>query len=199
MGVSNRIRLEAQRPADGAEEIRTLELTWSGARPVLVALGIAGLVIAAVWSLAGLDALVTSFPVDVSRRQNLVLQTQQEGLREQVFDLAGRLARNVEHGRRIARLVGTPVRVWEGPARRPPAADAGDDALLAWVSDEGSRLEAIGLELTAVRTDRTESIVLQASAPAPLIVGWVSVSGDPAAVVAEMGSASRPGAETTKR
>jgi hypothetical protein len=199
MSVSGRIRLEGQRPDDGAEEIRTLDLTWSGARNVLLALGIAGLVVATGWSLAGLDALVTSFPVDVSRRQNLVLQTQQEGLREQVFDLAGRLARDVEHGRRIARLAGSPIRVWSGPVPRLPTADAGDDAMIAWLSEEGSRLEAIGIELAAGRADRTEMVVKQASARAPLIVGWVIVGGNPGSDMADMRAASRPGAGATQR
>lgn len=200
MGVNDRIRWEGQRATASMPEVRRLELRRSGARHVLLALGIASLVVVAGWSLAGLDGLVTRFPVDASRHQNRVLRAQQESLRENAFELAGRLAETVERGRRIARLTGAPARTWQGQYPRPPAREAGDEAMAAWLSEEGSRLESIGDELTAGRMDPTLTLVKQASTPAPLIVGWVSISGEPARVVADIGgSARQPEAASAQR
>lgn len=199
MGVNGDIRLEAQRSAAGVAGVCRLDFTWSGARRVTLALGIASLVLVAGWSLAGLDRLVTRFPVDVSRRQNRALRAQQEYLRMRAFDLAGRVAESVERGRRIAWLTGAPAHAWEGQVPRPPARGAEDEAMLAWLAEEGMRLEEIGNELTAGRTGRTETIVKQASTGTPLIVGWVSIGGEPALVVADIGSGRRPGAASAPR
>ena len=199
MGVNGSPHQEAQRPAAGVGGVDRVDFTWSGARRVTFALGIAGLVLVAGWSLAGLDRLVTRFPVDVSRRQNKALRAQQEAIREQAFELAGRVAETVEHGRWIARLTGAPPRVWEGQYPRLPARDAGDEAMIAWLSEQGTRLAAIGDELMSGRTDPLETTVKQASAPAPLIVGWVTVGGRPAGAMAETGSARRPGAAPSGR
>jgi hypothetical protein len=189
--VNGGIRFEMQDTSADADAARPLALTWSGARRMLLALGIAGLVVAAVWSLAGLDGLLTRFPVAAARRDNRALREQQEVLREHAFDLAARLAASVDRGRRLARFAGSPALVWDEQHPRPPVRGDGDEAVLAWLSEEGTRLEAIGIELTAVRT---ETIVQQASARAPLIVGWVVVRVEPERPVAEAVSPGRPGA-----
>jgi len=71
--------------------------------------------------------------------------------------------------------------------------------MLAWLSEEGSRLEAIGNELTVGRSDPTEVIVRQASAPAPLIVGWVTVRAEPGSLVADMGPTGQTGPTPAER
>lgn len=194
--MSGRGRLEAQPPGAGLAVGRRLVLTWSEARRVLLALAIASVVIVAGWSLAGLDGLLTRFPVAASRRENRALREQQEVLRKHAFDLAARLAASVDRGRRLARFAGSPTLVWDGQHPRPPVRGDGDEAVLAWLSEEGTRLEAIGIELTA---GRTEMIVQQASAPSPLVVGWVAVRVEPWPQVAEAGPAERPSALPARR
>ena len=198
MDVNDRGRPKVRGPAAGIDVVRRVDFTWSGARRVTLALGIVGLALVAGWSLAGLDRLVTRFPVDVSRRQNLTLQAQREALRANVFGLGGRLAENVEHGRRIARLTGASARIWQGQYPRPPAREAGGDAVLAWLEEEGSRLDSIGNELAVGRPGPTEMIAKRASTRAPLIVGWVSISGEPALVVADHGAARQSGAASAQ-
>ena len=196
MAVSSRIRLEAQRHLADLSGVRRLVLTWSEARRVLLALAIASVVVVAGWSLAGLDGLLTRFPVAASRRENRALRAQQEVLRAHAFDLAARLAASVDRGRRLARFAGRPALTWDEQQPRPPVRGDGDEAVLAWLSEEGTRLEAIGHELTA---GRPETSVKLASVPAPLIVGWVTVRVEPGPLVAEAGPAGRPEALPARR
>ena len=48
----------------------------------------------------------------------------------------------MKRGRQRAWLAGLPDRSWEGPGPSPPAPDAGDDALLDWLSEQSLVLEA---------------------------------------------------------
>ncbi len=196
MGVKDRIRWEVQwHPASGAR-IRRLAFTWRGVRRLMLALGIAGLVVVAGGLLAGLDGLLTRFAVDAARRQNRALRAQQEALREQAFDLAGRLFEGVDRGRRMARFADTPGHAWEGQSPRLPARDAGNDVILAWLSEQGVRLEALGNELAA---GRVEIGGKQVSVPAPVRRGTVPVRNAAVLQVADMGSARRQEAAPTTR
>lgn len=195
MSLKDRTRWEVQwHPASGAG-IRRVVLTWRGARHLTVALGLAGMVVVAGGSLAGLDGFLTPFAVEAARRENRSLRAQQGTLREQAYDLAGRLFEGVERGRHMARLAGTPGRAWEGRSLRLPARDAGDEAILAWFLAEGTRLDAIGKELTA---ERIEMGVLQASVPAPADTETGS-ERNAAVQVADLGSAGRQTAAPAKR
>jgi hypothetical protein len=194
--VKDRIRWEVQwHPASGAR-IRRLAFTWRGTRRLMLALGIAGLVVVAGGLLAGLDGLLTRFAVDAARRQNRALRAQQAALREQAFDLAGRLFEGVDRGRRMARLADTPGRAWDGQSLRLPARDAGNEAILAWLSEQGVRLEALGNDLAA---GRFEMGAKQASVPAPVSRGIVPVRNAAVLQVADMGSARRQEAATARR
>jgi len=189
VGVKDRIGWEVQlHPASGAR-IRRLVLTWRGARRLMLPLGIAGLVVVAGGLLNGLDGLRTRFAVEAARRQNTALRARQEALREQASDLAGRLFEGFERGRRMARLADTPGHVWEGQCPRPPVTNAGDEAILVWLSEQGKRLEGLGNELTA---GRAEMGVKPASAPAPGGKGTAPVPHSARLQVADMGSARRP-------
>jgi hypothetical protein len=114
-------------------------------------LSIAGVVVLGAGLLAGLNGFRTSSAVDAARRQNRALKAQQEVLREQAFELAGRLFEDIERGHRLARLAGIQGRAWDGPTPPPPPRDAGSEVLLAWLSEEGARLEALENELAASR------------------------------------------------
>ncbi len=196
VGVRDHIVWEVQwHPASGAG-IRRLVVTWRDARRLLLALGIACLVVVAGWSLAGLDGLLTGFTADTARRQNRALRAQQEALREQAFDLTKRLSAGLEHGRRMARVVGTPGGAWKGQSQRLPTRETGDEALLAWLSTEGMRLEAIGNELTV---GRVENGMLLASVPAPAGPGPAPERDGAVLQVADLGSAGRQTAAPAKR
>ena len=196
MGVRDRIRWEVQwHPASGAR-IRRLAFTWRGARRQMLALGIAGLVVVAGGLWAGLDGFPTRFAVDSARRQNTALRAQQEALREQAFDLAGRSFKGVDRGRRMAPLADTPGRAWEGQCPRLPARDAGNDGILAWLSEQGVRLETLGNELAA---GRVEIGGKQVSVPAPVRRGTVPVRNAAVLQVADVGSARRNAAAPARR
>jgi hypothetical protein len=194
--VMNRIRWEVQwHPASGAM-IRRLVITSRGVRRLVFALGIASWVVVAGGLWAGLDGFLTRFAIDSARRQNTKLRAQQEALREQASDLAGRLFEGVDRGHRVGRLADTPGRAWESQSLRLSAKDAGTDAILAWLSEPGVQLEALGNELVV---GRVETGAKPASAPAPVNKGWASVRGEPALYVADMGSARRQEAAPTTR
>jgi hypothetical protein len=53
--------------------------------------------------------------------------------------------------RRVVRLADTPGRVSEGQGLRLSARDAGNETILAWLSERGVRLEALGNERGAGR------------------------------------------------
>ena len=166
------------------------------ARRLMLVLGIAGLVVVAGGLLACLDGLLTRFVVDAARHQNMALRAQQEALREQAFDLAGRLFEGVERGRRMTRLADTPGRAWEGQSLRLPARDAGNEAILAWLSEQGVQLEALGNELAAGQVNIGAK---PASAPAPVSRGTVLARNAAVLQVADMGSARRQEAAPTRR
>lgn len=186
MGLRDRGQWEVQWHPAGGGRIRRLVLTWRGARRLMLALGIAGLVAIAGGLLAGFDGVPTRLAVDAARRQNRALWVEQEDLREQASNLAERLSEDVERGRQMARWAGTPDGAWEGPCSPPPPRDAGDEAILAWLSEQGTQLEAIGDALAAHQVDLGQK---QASVPAPVGKG-ATLPGHAAALqVAERESA----------
>ena len=197
MGVNHRTLWELQwHPASGAR-IRHLFLTWRDARRLMLALGISGLVVVTGGLLIGLDGLPTRSAVDAAGRENRALRAQQEVLREQAFDLAGRVFEGAERGRRMARLADTPGRTWEGQGlQHMPARDTGNEAILAWLSELGVRLEALGNALAA---GRVEVGGKHAYVPPPVRRGTVLVRNAAALRVPGMGSGSRQAAATTTR
>ena len=196
MGVRDRIRWEVQwHPANGAR-IRRVVITSRGARCLVFALGIASWVIVAGGLWAGLDVFLTRFAVDSARRQNTALRAQQEALREQAFNLAGRLFEGVERGHRVGRLADTPGRARESQSLHLPARDAGNEDILAWLSEQGVQLEALGNEPTA---DRAERGGKQVSVPAPARRGTAPVRNAPVLQMADAGPARRQEAAPTTR
>ena len=95
--------------------------------------------------------------------ENQALKTHHEALRERADELAEQLYRRVEDGRRLARMRGAPVHAWVAPPPSPPARNTGDEVVLAWLSEQGAWLEAIGEALAA---DQLELNPRQASSPA---------------------------------
>lgn len=134
--------------------------------------------------------------VDMVPCENTELKARPDAMRERAFDLAKQLYERVEQGRRMLRMADTPGHAWEGQCPRPPARDAGDEAILAWLSEQGTRLEAIGNELTA---GRVEMGMKQASVPAPVGMGTVPMRNAAVLQVADLGSARRQEAASTIR
>jgi hypothetical protein len=189
-----------------------LELQWQGRggrfrhfvlrRPGLLrALGtvgvVAALALAVVVALpAGSKRALAPSDVATVLRENAVLKARHDALRERAFDLAEQLYGRVEQRRRLARLADAPGHTWMGQCPRPPSRDVGDEAILAWLSEQGTRLEAIGNELPA---SRVEMDVKLASAPAPGHRNTVPVHGSAVLQVADMGPARRHEAAPSAR
>jgi hypothetical protein len=85
--------------------------------------------------------------------ENTELRARQEALRDRVFELADQLYVRLEKGRHLARLVDSPGSGWENRCPHPPARDSGDDVVLAWLSEQMTRLDAIGEEAAAHKVD----------------------------------------------
>lgn len=196
MSPNDRIAWEVQwHPASGAR-IRRLAIMPRGARRLVFLLGVLSWTVIAGFLLVGLDGFYTGFAVDSARRQNAALRAQQAILREQAFDLAARLAVDLERGRRMARPAGGPGRARGGLSLVLPASDAGNHAILAWLSEESARLEALGNELAARRVEMGGK---QASVPSPVGKGTGPMLSAEVLPRANMGSARRQQAAPTTR
>jgi hypothetical protein len=82
----------------------------------------------------------------------------------------------------------TPGRASEGQSLRLSARDAGNEAILAWLSEQGVRLEALGDELGRAGCKMHGK---QASVPSPVSRGTVPQRNAGVLQVADMGSAAR--------
>ena len=119
------------------------------ARRRLWVIGVAGPALVAGGLVAGLGEVPTRPALEAARRENRELKARQEVLREQAFDLARRASQEVKRGRQRAWLAGLPDRSWESPGPSPPAPDAGDEALLDWISEQSFVLEALARARTS--------------------------------------------------
>jgi hypothetical protein len=79
--------------------------------------------------------------VDAASRENARLVARQQALRDAAFDLAERVRWSLDEGRRLARLAGTSDHPWDVECPLPPAQEAGNEEVLAWLSELGSVLE----------------------------------------------------------
>ncbi len=196
MSPNGRIAWEVQwHPASGAG-IRRLAITARGAGRLVFLLGILSWTVIAGLLLVGLDGFYTGFAIDSAGRQNTALRAQQAILREQALDLAARLAVDLERGRRMARPAGGSGRVRGGPSLVLPASDAGNHAVLAWLSEESVRLEALGNELAARRVEMDGK---QASVSSPVGKGTGPMLSAEVLPRANLGTARRQQATPTTR
>ncbi len=136
---------------------------------------------------AGTDRPLPHYGVGGILREHTELKARHDALSERAFDLAEQLYARVELGRRMIRTAGTTGVAWRGQCPRPPARDAGDEAIFVWLSAQGTRLEAIGNELTA---GRVETGVKQASARTPVSAESVPARSAAMVFVAVIGSTS---------
>ena len=74
----------------------------------------------------------------------------------------------MERDRQSSRLGGVPGRAREDPSLHLPARNIGDEALLAWLSEEGARLEAIENE-SELAVSRVEINRKPLFVPAPTV------------------------------
>ncbi len=187
MGVKHHSFLELQWQGRGGK-FRHLAITSLGARRVLGSVGIVALfAVVGVFSVAS-GRNPARVGVDTLLRENTELKARQNALRERAFDLADELYARAEQGRRMARLGGTARHAWEGRYPHPPARDAGNEAILAWLSEQGVRLEALGNDLAV---GRAEMGVKRASVPAPVSKGPVPVQDAAVLPVVDRGSVRR--------
>ena len=81
--------------------------------------------------------------LDAISRENANLLARQEALRRAAFELADEVYLRVEHDRRVFVRAGTinPLRnVAHSP---PPSREAGNDAILAWLSEQSSLVQTL--------------------------------------------------------
>jgi hypothetical protein len=164
-------------------------------RRTLGTFGIVALFALAVVNMSSSRSNRVKAPVDIDTlvRENMDLRAEQATLRERAFGLAEQLCERVEQGRRTLGTADTTVQSWECPSL--PARDAETEAILAWLSEQSARLEALGDELTG---GRVEIDVKRASLPATAGTGTVAppntamlLVADTMLLVADMGSARR--------
>jgi len=195
--VKRRVLLELQWQGTGGR-FRHIVLSPPG---LLRTLGACGVV--AVFALAVVGALfvvssraLEQYGVDAVMRENTELKARQDALRERAFDLAEQLYWHFERERRMARLADTAGHAWVAECPRPPARDAGNDAILAWLSEQGTRLEALGNELTPGRVETGAKL---ASAPATVNESWTTVRAEAALYEGGMEPAGRQEAAPSTR
>ena len=189
VGVKRRVLLELQWQGRGGR-FRHVVVSRPGLRRALGAVGIAALSALAVVAATSSRSPRAPAPLDVDTlvRENMVLTDQRDALRERAFDLAERLYVRVEQESNMLWSADPPARPLDGPCPRPPAQDAETEALLAWLSEQSARLEALGGEVPA---DRVEVGVRRASVPATGGGGTVAPSHAAVLLVADMGSAGQ--------
>ena len=178
-------------------KFRHLVLTPGGLRRALGNSGIVALFALAVGGALFVrsDRFPRLFGLDPVVRENTELKARHAALRERAFDAAAQLDERIELGRRMLGMAETPAHAWEDQSLRLPARDAGDDAILAWISEQEARLAAIGNELAAGRVGTGGE---QASVPAPANRA-VPVRGAAMLQVAGLGSAGHREAAPTRR
>ncbi len=153
MGVKDHALWEIQWHPAGGGRFRRLVLTWRGLRRTMFGVALVGLVVLAIVGALplGVQGFLTRFTVEAAQRENRALGEQEESLREQVFRLSVLLHERVQRGRKVAWVLGDSPQVWEAACPSPPARRAGDEASIAWLAEQGARLEALGSELAAPR------------------------------------------------
>ena len=121
--------------------VRRLVLTRRGLRRTVWGLAVLGLLVLLVVAATpvGLKGFFGSFTVDAARRENRARRQQADELREQLGELAGRLAATLDRARRVAWAVGVPAALWQ-PAVSPPP---GAEAVTGWLIQVADRLDAL--------------------------------------------------------
>ena len=177
---------------------RPLAVTPDGLRRVLATSGVVVLLALAVAGIRWVRSDPALAPVAIDRlvRENTELKARHDALRAHAFDLAERLDERIELGRRMLGAAETPGHAWEDQSLRLPANDAGDDTILAWISVQEARLEALEKELAA---RRVETGGMQASVPTPAARVPASAPGAGMLQVAGLASARTQEAAPTRR
>ncbi len=177
---------------------RHLVLTPGGLRRVLGTSGIAALFALAVGGALSVrsDRFPSLLGHDPVARENTELKARHAALREQALDAAAQLDERIELGHRMLGMAETPAHAWESQSLRLPARAAGDDVILAWISEQEARLAAIGNELAAGRVGEGGE---RASVPAPAYTVPVPVRNATTLMVAGLASARTQEAAPTRR
>jgi hypothetical protein len=196
VGARPPVLLELQWQGSGGK-FRHLVLTPRGLRRVL---GTSGIVVLLALAAVGVrlvrsDRALGHVAVGTVVRENAELKARHDALRERAFDLAAQLDERIELERRMLGMAETPAHTWKDQSLRLPARDAEDEAILAWLSQQEARFEALGNELAA---RRVETGGQQAAVPAPANRA-VPARGAAMFQVAGLGSAGPQEAAPTRR
>jgi hypothetical protein len=90
----------------------------------------------------GMGELLSRRALAAARRENEASKARQAALRDEAFSLGTMAADELERGRQIARFTGPHrPRLDSGP--RPPARDAPNESIIAWLSSETAQLQAL--------------------------------------------------------
>ncbi|MGK2858932.1 MAG: hypothetical protein ACSLFQ_17170 [Thermoanaerobaculia bacterium] len=101
-------------------------------------------------TLGAFSSYISRRALDSARRENEQLRTRQQALVADAQSLGERATATLEHGRRITRSAGRD-RDWL-QEQRMPSADAGNEAIIAWISARGAQLESLAVELSDFAT-----------------------------------------------
>lgn len=82
-------------------------------------------------------------------RENAYLVARQDALRREAFDLADELYRQVEHDRLVLVHAGEMDPAWNRVHAPPRSREAGNDVILAWLSEQSSRIQMLPPEPAA--------------------------------------------------
>ena len=151
-GVKRRVAVELQWLGRGG---RFRHMVFRAPRlPLLLAtvgiVAVLGLVVGGEFVLVSQRALALD-RIDAIVRENTILKERQDALREQAFDLAELLNWRLEQQHGTARLADSPGHAWVDECPRPPARDASNEVIIAWLSEHGVWLETLGSEPAAGR------------------------------------------------
>ncbi len=127
-----------------------LELVVPGAGWVLGAFALVSLIALAVvcGGFAESNPAPAQHDLDAIQRENVELKARQDDLRERAFDLAEQLCWHAERERWTVRPAVAPGHSQMDRRLVPPRRDAGNEAILAWLSEQGAQLEALENEVS---------------------------------------------------
>lgn len=95
-------------------------------------------------------SLASQTCLEATSRENADLVARQQALRRAAFALADEAYRQVEHDRRVLSSAGQGDPRWAEAEPPPPLGEAGNTAILAWLSEQTARIRTLPSEPAAL-------------------------------------------------
>jgi hypothetical protein len=111
--------------------------------------GLAALILAAIGLAMATVPPASQVRLETILRENAYLVARQDALRRKAFDLADELYRQVEHDRLVLVHAGEMDPSWNLVHAPPRPREAGNDVILAWLSEQSSRIQTLPPEPAA--------------------------------------------------